>query len=38
VHDLIDPRETRPALCRWIEWVEPLLRAHLGEHRHGIRP
>jgi len=38
VHDLIDPRETRPALCRWIEWIAPLLRDHLGEHRHSIRP
>ncbi len=26
VHDLIDPRETRPRLCRWIERVWPLLR------------
>jgi acetyl-CoA carboxylase carboxyltransferase component len=26
VHDLIDPRETRPRLCRWIEHVWPLLR------------
>lgn len=27
VHDLIDPRETRPALCCWIERVQPLLHA-----------
>ncbi|MDJ0949337.1 MAG: carboxyl transferase domain-containing protein [Alphaproteobacteria bacterium] len=27
VHELIDPRETRPALCRWVERVQPLLRA-----------
>ena len=38
VHDLIDPRETRPLLCEWIEWVEPRLRAQLGERRHAIRP
>ncbi len=25
VHDLIDPRETRPRLCRWLEQVWPLL-------------
>ncbi len=25
VHDLIDPRETRPRLCRWIDRVWPLL-------------
>ncbi|MDP6977734.1 MAG: carboxyl transferase domain-containing protein [Myxococcota bacterium] len=24
VHDLIDPRTTRPALCEWLDWVEPL--------------
>jgi acetyl-CoA carboxylase carboxyltransferase component len=26
VHDLIDPRRTRPALCAWLEAAEPLLR------------
>lgn len=26
VHDLIDPRKTRPALCEWLDWVEPLQR------------
>ncbi|HPG26983.1 MAG: propionyl-CoA carboxylase [Spirochaetaceae bacterium] len=26
IHDLIDPRETRPRLCRWIERVWPRLR------------
>ena len=25
VHELIDPRETRPMLCRWIDRVQPLL-------------
>ncbi len=25
VHELIDPRETRPALCDWIEWIQPQL-------------
>jgi acetyl-CoA carboxylase carboxyltransferase component len=38
VHDLIDPRRTRPALCEWIEWVEPRLRTQLGERHHPIRP
>jgi acetyl-CoA carboxylase carboxyltransferase component len=28
MHELIDPRETRPALCDWIARVQPLL-AHL---------
>ena len=27
VHDLIDPRQTRPALCEWLEWSGPLLDA-----------
>jgi acetyl-CoA carboxylase carboxyltransferase component len=38
VHDLIDPRRTRPALCDWIEWVAPLLRADLGPRHYTIRP
>jgi acetyl-CoA carboxylase carboxyltransferase component len=38
VHDLIDPRRTRPALCEWIEWVEPRLRTQLGGRHHPIRP
>jgi acetyl-CoA carboxylase carboxyltransferase component len=38
VNDLIDPRRTRPSLCEWIEWIQPLLARHVGEHRHAIRP
>lgn len=30
VHDLIDPRETRPALCEWLESVQPLLRPRVS--------
>ena len=26
VHDLIDPRRTRPALCEWLEWSQPLIQ------------
>jgi acetyl-CoA carboxylase carboxyltransferase component len=26
VHDLIDPRRTRPVLCDWLEWTLPLQR------------
>jgi len=29
VHDLIDPRETRPRLCRWLERVWPLLQEQI---------
>ena len=25
VHELIDPRETRPMLCEWIDWIQPQL-------------
>jgi acetyl-CoA carboxylase carboxyltransferase component len=38
LHDLIDPRRTRPALCDWIDWIQPRLREHLGPRRHAIRP
>ena len=38
VHDLLDPRETRPALCRWMEWSAPLLEALRGPRAYGIRP
>jgi len=30
MHDLIDPRETRPALCDWIARVQPLLPGLIG--------
>ena len=38
VHDLIDPRETRPALCRWREWSAPQLEALRGPRSYSIRP
>ena len=38
VHDLIDPRETRPALCGWIELVRPLLPRLLGPVLFPYRP
>jgi len=31
IHDLIDPRETRPRLCRWVERVWPLLREQVPD-------
>jgi len=30
VHDLIDPRRTRPVLCEWLDWAEPLLEEHVA--------
>ena len=38
LHDLIDPRDTRPALCDWIERVQPLLPSLLGPRGFGVRP
>jgi len=30
IHDVIDPRETRPRLCEWVRWVEPQVRRWVG--------
>ena len=38
MHAVIDPRETRPALCEWIERVRPLLLSLLGPRTFGFRP
>lgn len=38
VHDLIDPRRTRPTLCDWVDWIQPLLRDHRGPRAYTIRP
>jgi len=38
VHELIDPRETRPVLCRWIDWIQPQLDTLLGPVQFSIRP
>jgi acetyl-CoA carboxylase carboxyltransferase component len=38
VHELIDPRETRPALCDWIEWIQPRLAGLLGATTFPMRP
>ena len=38
VHDLIDPRETRPELCMWLARVQPLLPELLGPSAFAIRP
>ncbi len=35
VHDLIDPRRTRPLLCEWLSWVQPLLEARLPQRSQG---
>jgi acetyl-CoA carboxylase carboxyltransferase component len=38
VNDMIDPRETRPELCKWIEWIQPKLAQHTGPRSYAIRP
>jgi len=40
VHDLIDPRETRPRLCEWVREIQPALQEHVrsGPPRYSIRP
>ena len=38
VHDLIDPRETRPQLCDWIDEIEPQLTLHTGPRSYTLRP
>ncbi len=38
VHELIDPRETRPLLCRWVERVQRLLPPLLGPSGFTVRP
>lgn len=38
VHELIDPRETRPMLCRWIDWIQPQLDELKGPVRFSMRP
>jgi acetyl-CoA carboxylase carboxyltransferase component len=38
VNDLIDPRDTRPALCDWLDWIRPLLETRRGPRSYTIRP
>jgi len=38
VHELIDPRETRPMLCEWVDWIQPQLDGLVGPVRFGMRP
>jgi acetyl-CoA carboxylase carboxyltransferase component len=40
VHELIDPRRTRPALCGWLDELQFALRANrgVGAPRYSLRP
>ncbi|MBT5780267.1 MAG: propionyl-CoA carboxylase [Rhodospirillaceae bacterium] len=37
IHDLIDPRDTRPVLCDWIARVQPLLKHLTGPTSFPVR-
>ena len=37
IHDLIDPRDTRPVLCDWVARVQPLLKHLTGPTSFSIR-
>ena len=38
VHELIDPRETRPVLAEWVESIQPKLATLVGKTSFGFRP
>lgn len=38
VHELIDPRETRPILCEWVDWIQPQLDTLTGPTQFPARP
>jgi acetyl-CoA carboxylase carboxyltransferase component len=39
VEDIIDPRDTRPYLCRFIEAAQGRIETSLGpKHKSGVRP
>lgn len=40
VHDLIDPRDTRPVICDWIDEIQTQLQSNAdrGPRRYTIRP
>jgi acetyl-CoA carboxylase carboxyltransferase component len=39
IEDLIDPRETRPYLCEFIELLQPRRKTQLGpKYKAGLRP
>lgn len=38
INEVIDPRETRPMLCQWIDWIKPELERLKGPTGFGYRP
>ena len=37
-HELIDPADTRPMLCEWVEWIQPMLPGLVGPSAFPPRP
>ncbi len=38
IEEIIDPRDTRPLLCEWIQTAYRLLPSQLGPKKRGMRP
>ena len=38
IEDIIDPRETRPMLAEWVEWIQPQLEILVGPRHFPMRP
>jgi hypothetical protein len=38
IEEIIDPRNTRPLLCEWVETAYRLLPSQLGPKKRGMRP
>ena len=38
VHELIDPRETRPYICEWLQEVDQQLATRSGPRQYTVRP
>jgi acetyl-CoA carboxylase carboxyltransferase component len=38
IEEIIDPRDTRPLLCEWVETAYRLLPGELGPKKRGMRP
>ncbi len=38
IEEIIDPRDTRPILCEWIETAYRILPTELGPKKRGMRP
>jgi hypothetical protein len=38
LHDLLDPRDTRPVMVDWIRMAQPALQSPLGPRARMMRP